>query len=49
MSQAQYTAIRKTRLIDLGQLPAGLLIQYLSDKPDWEQKAIWRLLSKGMA
>lgn len=47
MSQAQYTAIARTRLTDLANIPAGMLIEYLSDKPGWYRKAVFKMLSKG--
>ena len=47
MSQSQYTAIARTRLTDLANIPAGMLIEYLSDKPGWYRRAIFKMLSKG--
>lgn len=47
MSQAQYTAIHKTRLIDLANVPAGLLIQYLATKPAWLRDHVIKMLSNG--
>lgn len=47
MSHAQYTAIARTRLTDLANIPAGMLFEYLSDKPGWYRKAIFKMLSKG--
>ncbi len=44
MSQAQYTAIQKTRLIDLHTLPANLLSDWLATKPRWLQESIHRYL-----
>ncbi|EIE1227680.1 hypothetical protein ABMX64_20020 [Vibrio vulnificus] len=48
MSHEQYTAISRTRLIDLALLPAGQLLQYVETKPNWMQKAILNLLAKGV-
>ena len=45
MSQSQYNEIEKARLIDLPQLPAGLLIQWLSTKPNWMQQRVMKQLS----
>lgn len=47
MSQAQYTAIARTRLTDLANIPSGMLIEYLSSKPSWYRKAIFKMLSHG--
>lgn len=40
MSQQQYTAIQKMRLMDLGTLSTPLLKEWLSTKPHWMQQAI---------
>ena len=40
MSQANYTAIQKMRLIDLHTLPSNLLLQWLASKPAWLQAAV---------
>ncbi|WP_181318975.1 hypothetical protein [Photobacterium leiognathi] len=45
MSQQQYNALSKTRLIDLANVPAGLLIEYLAGKPSWYRDAIFKMLS----
>ncbi|HIF9551153.1 TPA: hypothetical protein ACX6S2_003477 [Photobacterium damselae] len=47
MSQAQYIAISKTRLIDLANVPAGHLLQYLANKPTWLREHILKMLSQG--
>ena len=46
MSQAQYTAIQKARLIDLPNLPAGLVFQWLATKPEWLQNNIKKYLTR---
>ena len=40
MSQANYTAIQKMRLIDLHTLPTAQLIAWLSTKPSWLRAAV---------
>ncbi len=40
MSQQQYTAIQKMRLIDLVTLPAHILHAWLRTKPLWMQQAL---------
>lgn len=47
MSHTQYTAISRTRLTDLASVPAGMLIEYLSTKPSWYQRAVFKMLSNG--
>lgn len=37
MSQAQYTAIQKARLIDLPNLPSELVEKWVKTKPEWFQ------------
>ena len=45
MSQAQYTAIHKSRLIDLATFPPHLLEQYIKTQPGWLQPNLTRLLT----
>ncbi|AQS36607.1 hypothetical protein Sps_01441 [Shewanella psychrophila] len=45
MLKKQYTEIEKSRLIDLPQFPAGLLIQWLSTKPSWMQQRVMKQLT----
>lgn len=40
MSQQQYTAIQKMRLIDLATLPTHILHAWLRTKPLWMQQAL---------
>ena len=40
MSQQQYTAIQKMRLIDLKTLSENTLNKWLNTKPHWMQKAL---------
>ncbi|WP_170618946.1 hypothetical protein [Aliivibrio fischeri] len=47
MSHAQYTAIQNTRLTDLANVPSGLLIQYLAQKPAWLRNQVFRALASG--
>lgn len=47
MSQTQYTAIAKTRLIDLADLPAGQLMQFLATRPTWFRDQVLATLAKG--
>lgn len=44
MSQTQYTAIQKARLIDLPTLPAALVAQWLKTKPEWLQTLLRKSL-----
>lgn len=46
MSHAQYTAIAKTRLTDLAELPAGLLLPFLATRPEWFRNQILNTLSR---
>ncbi|WP_305817513.1 hypothetical protein [Photobacterium leiognathi] len=46
MSQAQYTAIHTSRLIDLAAIPAHLLEQYVKTQPEWMQPNLRRLIGK---
>ncbi|HHY0482706.1 hypothetical protein [Vibrio parahaemolyticus] len=46
MSQAQYTAIAKTRLTDLANLPSGLLLQFLATRPEWFRNQVIHALSR---
>lgn len=45
MSQQQYNEIDKTRLIDIPQLPAGLLIKWLATKPMWIRERVIKQLT----
>ncbi|CAH0531251.1 MULTISPECIES: hypothetical protein [Vibrio] len=47
MSHAQYTAISKTRLIDLANVPAGQLMQFLATRPSWVRDQVLATLAKG--
>lgn len=49
MSQAQYTAISKMRLIDLHTLDVSVLKEYLSCKPKWLQDRVWEFYQLGAA
>ncbi|EIU6870697.1 MULTISPECIES: hypothetical protein [Vibrio] len=49
MSQAQYTAISKMRLIDLHTLDMSVLEEYLSGKPKWLQDRVWEFYQLGAA
>lgn len=44
MTQAQYTAIQKARLIVLPTLPAELVAQWLKFKPKWLQTMLRKSL-----
>lgn len=46
MSQAQYTAIGKTRLMDVQSLRESQLLEYLQSRPKWVQKGLIRLLAQ---
>lgn len=45
MSQIQYNEIGKIRLIDIPQLPAGLLIKWLATRPIWMQERVIKQLT----
>ena len=45
MSQQEYIAIEKGRLIDLPKLPAGELFQWLATKPIWIQTSVVKQLN----
>lgn len=45
MSQAQYTAIGRTRLMDVNNLRESQLIEYLQSRPEWVRKGILRILA----
>ena len=45
MSQSQYNEIEKARLIDLPQLPAGLIMKWLLTKPNWMQIRVMKQLT----
>lgn len=45
MPQQQYNEIDKTRLIDIPQLPAGLLIKWLATKPMWIRERVIKQLT----
>lgn len=48
MLQTQYNEIGKTRLIDIPELPAGLLMKWLTTKPLWmQQRVIKQLCIRG--
>ncbi|EPP5712232.1 TPA: hypothetical protein AB5E57_001612 [Vibrio cholerae] len=47
MSQAQYNAIAKARLIDLARIPSDLLIQFLQTKPEWVRRAVMQIAVRG--
>ncbi|GIU51719.1 hypothetical protein TUM4438_42330 [Shewanella sairae] len=44
MSQQEYIAIEKGRLIDLPKMPAGELFQWLATKPTWIQARVVKQL-----
>lgn len=45
MSQEQYAAIHKSRLIDLKTFPPILIEQYIREQPSWLQPNITRLIT----
>lgn len=45
MSHQQYNDIGKIRLIDIPQLPAGLLIKWLATRPTWMQERVIKQLT----
>ncbi|EEY36233.1 hypothetical protein [Vibrio mimicus] len=47
MSQAQYNAIAKARLIDLARIPSDLLTQLLQTKPEWLRLAVLQIANRG--
>jgi len=49
MSQAQYTAISKMRLIDLHTLDVALLKEYLNGKPAWFTDRVMAFYQLGSA
>ncbi len=46
MSQAQYNAIGKTRLMDIQNLRESELLAYLQSRPAWVQKGLINVLRR---
>ncbi len=46
MSHAQYTAIGRTRLMDVKSIRESQLLAYIQSRPEWVQKALIRLLAQ---
>lgn len=44
--QMDYSTINKMKLIDLRDVPAGILLSWLSTKPDWLREQIIKSLSR---
>lgn len=45
MPHMQYNEIEKIRLIDIPQLPAGVLMKWLATKPIWMQQRVIKQLT----
>ncbi len=46
MSQAQYNAIGRTRLMDVKSIRESQLLAYIQSRPEWVQRALIQFLVK---